>query len=398
MVKRNSEGSDFAIFDTITFMIEKNFYKELVEIRHYLHAHPEVSEKEFETTKFIRQKLEEWQIEILDSNLKTGLVAKIGSGKPVIALRADIDALPILEETGLEFSSQNKGVMHACGHDLHMTSLLGAAKILKEEENKLKGTIKLIFQPAEEIGEGAKEIIKTGLVSDVEAFIGYHNMPTLQAGVIGLREGGVMAAVERFEILINGQGSHAAYPQEGRDPILATSAIVQNLQQIVSRNVSPLEAAVISVTHIEAGNTWNVLPSEARLEGTIRTFDNEVRALVKSRFRDVIEFTAKTYGVQAEIKWLMEADLTFNDFELTQLLRKATEKWHNRVIYPEPSSAGEDFANYREQAPSVFAFIGSNGPKASGLHFADMIVQDEALEVAVEYYIHSAHQLLKEIK
>ena len=160
-------------------MIKEKLYKELVEIRHYLHAHPEVSEEEFETTKFIREKLLDWEIEILESNLKTGLVAKIGSGKPVIALRADIDALPILEETGLEFESKNKGAMHACGHDLHMTSLLGAAQLLKKQEQELKGTIKLIFQPAEEIGEGAKQVLQTGLLSDVQAFLGYHNMPTL---------------------------------------------------------------------------------------------------------------------------------------------------------------------------------------------------------------------------
>lgn len=379
-------------------MIEENLYQELVEIRHYLHAHPEISEKEVETTKFIRQKLADWQIEIMDSHLKTGLVAKIGSGKPIIALRADIDALPILEETGLEFSSVNKGAMHACGHDLHMTSLLGAAKILKEKESQFSGTIKLIFQPAEEIGEGAKEILKTGLVSDVQAFIGYHNMPTLSAGVIGLREGGVMAAVERFEILIKGQGSHAAYPQEGQDLILASAAIVQNLQQIVSRNISPLRAAVVSVTHIEAGNTWNVLPNNARLEGTIRTFDNGVRSLTKRRFSQIIEATAKAYDVELEIKWLMEADLTFNDFELTDVIRKRTERWHDKVVYPEPSSAGEDFANYQKQAPSVFAFIGSNEQGASGLHFADMVVQDETLKVAVDYYLESAHQLLEHFK
>ncbi|MFK5277413.1 amidohydrolase, partial [Lactococcus lactis] len=308
---------------------------------HYLHAHPEISEKEVETTKFIRQKLADWQIEIMDSQLKTGLVAKIGSGKPIIALRADIDALPILEETGLEFSSVNKGAMHACGHDLHMTSLLGAAKILKEKESQFSGTIKIIFQPAEEIGEGSKEVLKTGLVSDVQAFIGYHNMPTLSAGVIGLREGGVMAAVERFEILIRGQGSHAAYPQEGQDLILASAAIVQNLQQIVSRNISPLRAAVVSVTHIEAGNTWNVLPNNARLEGTIRTFDNEVRSLTKRRFSQIIEATAKAYDVELEIKWLMEADLTFNDFELTDVIRKRTEQWHDKVVYPEPPCSFE---------------------------------------------------------
>lgn len=379
-------------------MIKEKLYKELVEIRHYLHAHPEVSEEEFETTKFIREKLLDWEIEILESNLKTGLVAKIGSGKPVIALRADIDALPILEETGLEFESKNKGAMHACGHDLHMTSLLGAAQLLKKQEQELKGTIKLIFQPAEEIGEGAKQVLQTGLLSDVQAFLGYHNMPTLPTGLIGLREGGVMAAVERFEIIVKGQGSHAAYPQEGRDPILASSAIVQNLQQIVSRNISPQKTAVVSITHIESGNTWNVLPNNARLEGTIRTFENEVRTLTKRRFSEIIEATAKAYDVQVEIKWLMEAEPTFNDFDLTEQIRQITEQWYDKVIYPEPSSAGEDFANYQKQAPSFFAFIGSNGPEASGLHFPDMLVQDEALKVAVEYYIQSAQHLLEYIK
>ncbi|RZI48383.1 amidohydrolase [Lactococcus kimchii] len=379
-------------------MIEENFYKELVEIRHYLHAHPEISEQEVETTNFIRQKLSDWQIEIMESQLKTGLIAKIGSGEPVIALRADIDALPILEETGLEFSSENKGAMHACGHDLHMTSLLGAAKILKEGESRLKGTVKLIFQPAEEIGEGAKQILGSGLVSDVQAFVGYHNMPTLPAGVIGLREGGVMAAVERFKVLIKGQGSHAAYPQEGRDPILASAAIIQNLQQIVSRNISPLKSAVVSITHIEAGTTWNVLPNDACLEGTIRTFDNEVRSLTKRRFSEIIDSIAKAYDVEVEIDWLMEANLTFNDFELTDLIRKRTEQWHDQVIYPEPSSAGEDFANYQKQAPSIFAFIGSNKSGASGLHFADMTVRDEVIRVAVEYYVQSVQELLEYIK
>lgn len=376
-------------------MIEEKFNKELEEIRHYLHAHPERSEHEVKTTAFIQQKLTDWNVEILDGNLKTGLVAKVGNGNPVIALRADIDALPINEQTNLPFTSKNEGVMHACGHDLHMTSLLGAAKILKEHEKELKGTVKLIFQPAEEIGLGARQVLESGLVSDVQAFIGYHNIPTLGTGVIGLHEEGVMAAVEQFEVNVIGSGSHAAYPHEGIDPILATSAIIQNLQQIVSRNISPLKAAVVSVTHIESGNTWNVIPNKAMFEGTIRTFSDETRQHAKKRFTEIIESTAAAYAVSAKIKWKMEADLTYNDPELTRVLSEATRQWHQSFVVPEPSSAGEDFANYRQQAPSVFAFIGSNQSGSSGLHFSDMIIKDEVIPVAVEYYIQSAQSLLE---
>lgn len=375
-------------------MIEEKFYETLKSIRHELHQHPELSDEEFETTKFIREKLKNWDITILEGNLKTGLVAKIGAGKPIIALRADIDALPIEEKTNLEFSSENLGIMHACGHDLHMTSLLGAAKILKENEKKLKGTIKLIFQPAEEIGTGAKQVLASGLVDDVQAFVGYHNFPTMRAGEISIKAAGVMAAVERFEVHIQGKGSHAAYPDEGNDSILATSAIVQSLQQIVSRQISPLKAAVVSVTHIEAGKTWNVLPDTAMFEGTIRTFDGQIRQFVKNRFIEIVESTARAYGVTADIVWRMEADLTYNDKILTGVLKEKTEQWHEKVVDAVPSSAGEDFANYRQQAPSVFAFIGSNHPGQPGLHFANMTLKDEILPVAVEYYLQSAQALL----
>ncbi len=377
-------------------MIEESFYQELVNIRHHLHKYPELSEKEVETTAFLSEKMNEFGIEILASKtLKTGFVAKIGNGKPVIALRADLDALPILEATHLAYSSQNSGVMHACGHDLHMTSLLGAAKLLKAKEQTLKGTIKLIFQPAEELGTGARDVIASGLVDDVEAFFGYHNLPTLTAGTIGLRAKGVMAAVEQFDVTIKGKGSHAAYPHEGIDPIVASASIIQNLQTIVSRNTPPLEATVLSVTHIEAGQTWNVLPNQARFEGTIRTFDDQITQLMKKRFIEIVEHTAQALGVQAEITWVMGSDATYNDPELTAVLFSETKKWHAKTIVPDPSSAGEDFAAYGKLAPSVFALIGSNAPLSSGLHFADMIVQDETIKTAVEYYVHTADTMLE---
>lgn len=187
----------------------EEFYQRLAAVRHHIHQHPELSNQEVETSQYLREKLKALNIKILDSSLKTGLVAELGQGKPVIALRADIDALPILEKTGLDYASQNKGVMHACGHDFHQTSLLGAAELLKAQESDLKGTLRLIFQPAEEISEGATAVLETGLLDDVEAIIGFHNMPQLPAGVLALKEGGVLAGVEKFKVSVEGVSSHA---------------------------------------------------------------------------------------------------------------------------------------------------------------------------------------------
>jgi amidohydrolase len=375
--------------------ITPEHYDELVKIRHHIHENPELSDQEFNTTQYLTAYLENLGIEILDTGLKTGLVAQIGSGQPVIALRADIDALPILEQTGLPFASKNAGVMHACGHDLHQTSLLGAAKVLKSREAELTGTIKLIFQHSEEIHTGAEAVLATGVLSDVSAIIGYHNMPTLPLGQIGIREKGMLAAVDQFYVTIKGVGSHAAYPHEGVDTVLATSAMISNLQQIVARNINPQHAVVLSVTHMAAGNTWNVLPDEAIFEGTIRTFDQADRDLAKKRFYEVVENVAAAHGVKVEIDWTFGANVTYNDPELAAFIASETAKWHDDMIIPEPSNAGEDFASYQEHIPGVFAFIGSNAPGSPGLHFSDVVVKDEMLPVAVDYYVANAFALLE---
>ncbi len=377
--------------------ITAEHYDELVSIRHHIHENPELSGQEFKTTAYLKQYLESLDIQVLETGLKTGLVAQVGQGNPVIALRADIDALPILENTGLPFASKNAGVMHACGHDLHQTSLLGTAKILKQREAELNGTVKLIFQHAEEAHFGANEVLDTGILSDVQAIIGYHNMPTLPVGQIGIRARGVMAAVDQFFVTITGVGSHAAYPHEGVDSILATSAIVSSLQQIVSRNSDPQRAVVVSVTHIAAGNTWNVLPDSAIFEGTIRTFDQADRALAKQRFYDIVEHVARAYGVTVEIDWILGTNVTYNDPELSHFLFAETSRWHEDVVVPELSNAGEDFAAYQEKIPGVFAFIGSNGPGSPGLHFSDMLVKDEAIPVAVDYYVNNAFAVLEKL-
>lgn len=377
--------------------ISADHYDELVTIRHHIHENPELSGQEFETTVYLKAYLEGLNIEILETGLKTGLVAQVGQGEPVIALRADIDALPILENTGLSFASKNAGVMHACGHDLHQTSLLGAAKILKQREAELKGTVKLIFQHAEEAHFGANEVLDTGILSDVQAIIGYHNMPTLPVGQIGIRAKGVMAAVDQFFVTVTGVGSHAAYPHEGVDSIVATSAIVSSLQQIVSRNMDPQRAVVVSVTHMTAGNTWNVLPDTAIFEGTIRTFNQADRLLAKQRFYDIVEHVAKAYGVTAEIDWILGTNVTYNDPKLSSFLFDETSRWHDDVVVPELSNAGEDFAAYQEHIPGVFAFIGSNAPGSPGLHFSDMTVKDETLPVAVDYYVNNTFAILEKL-
>lgn len=373
------------------------FYDHLAKTRHQIHQHPEVSEEEHETTVFLKGYLKNLGIEPLNYPLKTGLIAEIGSGYPIIALRADIDALPIKEKTGLPYASNNVA-MHACGHDFHQTSLLGAAQLLKEREAELKGTVRLIFQPAEENFQGAYQVIEAGGLDGVSAIIGYHNNPHLKPGQIGLRSGAIMAGVEQFRVDVKGVSSHAARPDLGVDTVLVTTTIINNLQQIVARTVSPFESAVLSVTHIEVGNTWNVLPAAGFFEGTIRTFEPKVREDVIARFEKVVQATADQFGAQVDITWGNSPYVTYNDQTITPLIFE-NSKAFAEVIATLPSTGGEDFAAYQKEIPGVFAFVGSNGEKnAPDWHHDDFLVKDEALPVAVNYYVENALFLLDYFK
>ncbi|MCB4999423.1 amidohydrolase [Streptococcus mutans] len=374
--------------------MSEGIYEKLKEIRHYLHQHPEISENEFETTAFIKKHLKDLGIEPLAYPLKTGVIAEIGSGQPIIALRADIDALPIIEKTGLAYASKN-GAMHACGHDFHQTSLLGAAQILKEREAEIKGTIRLIFQPAEENFQGAYQVIEAGGIEGVSAIIGYHNNPHLKPGQIGLRSGAIMAGVEQFEVTVAGISAHAARPDLGVDTVLAITTMIQNLQQIVSRTVSPFDSAVLSVTHIDVGTTWNVLPAKGFFEGTIRTFDPKIRLAVINKFTKIVETTAEQFGAQISIQWGNSPKVTYNDATLTPLIFE-NSKTFAQVIETLPSTGGEDFAAYQEKIPGVFAFVGSNGAdNAPDWHHDDFIVKDKALPTAVNYFVENAFKLLE---
>ena len=328
----------------------------IVEEFEWFHRHPELSYEEVETTKRIRASLERAGIRILDLPLKTGLVAEVGQGEPLVALRTDIDALPIEEQTDLSYRSEHRGRMHACGHDFHISSVLGAALLLKQHEQELTGRVRIFFQPAEEAPGGAKVLIEAGALKDVAAIFGLHASPLLE---VGISEGAVMAAVDRFVFRFHGTGTHAAHPESGVDPIVLAAAFIQSVQTVVARNLNPFSAGVVSVTHIAAGNTWNVIPEEALVEGTTRSMNAEERTHIRARVCVLAEQLAAAYGAAVETDWYEGPPATCNDgFWASYAAEKAKERGLNVVSSPK-SLGGEDFAFYQEKVPGMFVLVGT---------------------------------------
>ncbi|KZE51971.1 hydrolase [Brevibacillus parabrevis] len=369
--------------------------QKLIAIRRQLHQYPEVAYEEFETTRSIREWLTEAGIRLIELPLATGVVAEIGgkNAGPVIALRADIDALPIQEETGLPYASTIVGNMHACGHDFHTAVILGAAFLLKQQEEELPGTVRLLFQPAEEKGTGAALLMEKGALDGVTAIFGLHNKPDLEVGTVGIKPGALMASVDGFDIEVEGLGTHAAIPHAGIDPIVAASQIVTALQSIVSRNVSPLENAVVSVTTIHGGTTWNVIPDKVALGGTVRTFQEEVRQKIPGRIRAIIEGVAAAYGAKVSLRWFKGPPSVQNDGPLTKLAAETAEKLGLQVVTPEPSAAGEDFAYYQQKIPGVFVFVGTSG--TNEWHHPGFTVDERAIAISANYFAELAWRALK---
>ncbi|WP_336773764.1 M20 peptidase aminoacylase family protein [Paenibacillus sp. MMO-58] len=365
---------------------------QLTDIRRELHRNPELSHEEFETTFRIKSWLEAGGIRIADYPLKTGVIAEIGTGTPIIALRADIDALPIQEETGLPFASAVPGKMHACGHDFHTAALIGAAYLLKEREQELKGTVRLIFQPAEEKAKGARQVIASGALEGVQAIFGLHNKPDLPVGTIGIKGGPLMAAADGFVVEVAGRGSHAAVPEAGNDPVLTAAHIVTALQSIVSRNVGALDSAVISVTKLNSGTAWNVIPEKAVLDGTIRTFDPDIRRRVRERFDQVVAGVAAAFDTTAVVRWIEGPPPVHNDEGLAELAWQEAERLELLPVSPVPSLAGEDFAAYQQQVPGLFVFVGTDGPKE--WHHPAFDLDERALPVAADFFAGTAIRAL----
>lgn len=369
----------------------------LTAIRRHLHRYPELAYEEKETTVAIRNWLSEAGIAEAEHTLATGLVAEIKGAEegPVVALRADIDSLPIREETGLPFASEIPGKMHACGHDFHTAAIIGAAYLLKRDASRLKGTVKLLFQPAEEKGTGALRVLESGALRGVDAILGMHNKPDLPVGTVGIKPGPLMASVDGFKVELTGVGTHAAVPNAGVDPIVASAHLVTALQTIVSRNVGSLRSAVVSVTRIQSGTTWNVIPDKAILEGTIRTFDESLRLEVKEHFERIVAGVSSGLGVRPEIQWYPGPPSVSNEPQLTELMIHAANRVGLSVVTPEPSPAGEDFAFYQREIPGAFVFVGTSGPHE--WHHPAFDLDESALEPAARLFAEAAAQALERL-
>ncbi|MBR2088102.1 MAG: amidohydrolase [Oscillospiraceae bacterium] len=334
----------------------------LSEIFKWLHRHPELALKEYKTTEYLRKALLDAGIRLLDTKTGTGIIAVIGSGKPpVIALRADIDALPIQEETGLPYASETPGIMHACGHDFHAACMLGAAMLLKEREAVLPGTVKVIFQPAEEIDKGSKMMTETGLLDDVRLFLAGHTYPWLPVGTIGIRQGSVMASADRFSLCIKGKGCHAADPDMGTDPIPALGAVISAFQTIVSRRLDPFDGAVVSITRVQSGNTWNVIPETALIEGTVRAMKETVRSNIRQSLEQLAVNTAKAYGCTATFEYENGPDVLFNNAGVCETAKAIAGEVGLKVEENPPSMIAEDFSRYLKLAPGALFRIGTGG-------------------------------------
>ncbi len=363
----------------------KNLEKKLTEWFEWFHRHPELSYEEYETTDKIREVLTEAGVEILPCALETGLVAIVRGAKegPVQALRCDIDALPIREETNLAYASEYEGKMHACGHDFHITAGIGCAVLLNERKDELAGTVKIIFQPGEESSLGALKVLETDVMEDVERIWGLHADPTNEAGTLGIREGYVTAAVDRFVITVKGVGCHGAHPDDGVDPIPAAAGIIQALQTIVTRNINAFHPALISVTRLTAGNTWNVIPEEAVLEGTVRTMSLEDRILFERRLREIAKGTAAAYGASAEAEWIAGPPATYNDGSMAEESIQKARKLGLNVVPEESSMGGDDFAFFEENIPGCYIKVGTG--KGQLIHQPGFCVDKAAIWLAAEY-------------
>lgn len=351
----------------------------------WLHSHPELSYEEVETTNYIRAALEEAGVEILPYPLATGLVAQVCGPQPgpMVALRADIDALPVEEACALPYKSLTPGKMHACGHDMHTAVLLQAARLLQARRETLRGAVRLIFQPAEESGVGALKILETPALEGVQAIFALHTSPLFPVGTYGIRPGAVTASVDKFSVTIRGVGAHAAYPEKSVDPVAAGAMLVAALQTVVSRNVPPEHAAVVSITHFEAGKTWNVIPETAFLEGTIRTLDKADRQLIPRRMKQLAESVCAGFGAQADFVCSFCSPATDNDPAWCEAAAGVARAQGLTVVTDPTSMLGEDFAIYQETIPGVYihAGIGLTAPN----HNPNFCVDEACLAPAAEY-------------
>lgn len=334
--------------------------------------HPELSLQEERTSGRVKEELEKMGIPCV-TLCKNGVLGTISGGHPgkTIALRADMDALNIVEKTGASYQSKTDGVMHACGHDAHTSMLLGAAKILNELKDHLKGTVKLIFQPGEEIARGAKLMVENGAMDGVDEVFGMHVMGTdFPIGKIALRKGPMMASCDGFRITIKGKGGHGSMPNQGIDALLTAAAVTMNLQSIVSREISPMDNIVVSVGKIESGSRFNIIADEAVMDGTVRCFSHEIRSEIPQIIERIAKSTAAAYRAEAELEYTLMTAPVINDSVSVDRAKKAVAKIlsEDAVVDMPPTTGAEDFSEYMLKAPGVFAIVGVKNEEKGFVH------------------------------
>ncbi|MCT2343407.1 M20 family metallopeptidase [Bacillales bacterium AN1005] len=376
---------------------------EVITYRRYLHQNPELSFEEEKTSQYIYDQLQSFGNIELTRPTKTSVVGRIIGAAPgkVVAIRADMDALPIQEENDVEYASTNPGVMHACGHDGHTAMLLGAAKVLSSLKDQLHGEIRLLFQHAEELFPGgAEEMVQAGVMDGVDTVIGAHLWSPLEIGKIGIVYGPMMASPDTFYLTVNGKGGHAALPHQTVDSIAVASQVVTNLQHIVSRNTDPLDNLVLSVTKFIGGTTHNVIPGSVEICGTVRSFDPDLRKEVPKLMERVIKGITEAHGAAYEFNYEFGYRPVVNDARVTEVLEATVAEVYGEeaIDKMKPNMGGEDFSAFQQVTEGSFFYIGAGNPEKNAdfpHHHARFEIDEESLEKGVNLFVYSAIKLLE---
>lgn len=376
--------------------MSKEVAPEVIELRHDFHQHPEASMAEFRTTDRIAEELDKMGIPYRRFD-PTGLIATIQGGQPgkTVALRADIDALSITETADVPFKSQNEGFMHACGHDTHAAMLLGAAMILNKIKDQLKGTVKLLFQPAEEVATGAKLAIDQGALEGVDMIFGIHIAGQVPAGVVAICPGSSCSAADIFKIKIIGSAGHGAQPEATRDATVAAAALVMNLQTIVSRELPPTQPVVVTVGKLVSGSRFNIVSGEAYMEGTCRSFDPELHHKLPGIMERIAKETAATFRCEAEVEYHMMTEPLVNDPEALDLVKQATAKIVDKpemLVISKPQMGAEDFAEYSVHTQAAFAMVGGGSKEPN--HSDHIVFDEDSFRTGVALHCQVAYDYL----
>ena len=380
--------------------IAENLAPRLIEIRRHIHAHPELSGQEYQTAAYVAGVLSSCGLQVEEAIGKTGVVGQLpgqGIDHRVLAIRADMDALPIQERTPIEFASRKPGIMHACGHDVHTTIGLGAAMVLAQLEERLPGDLRFIFQPAEEIAQGASWMVQDGAMRDVNAIFGLHVFPSIPSRSVGIRYGALTAAADDLEIFISGESGHGARPHEAVDAIWIAAQVVTALQQAISRTQNPLRPLVLTIGQINGGRAPNVIADGVRMAGTVRSLHPETHANLPQWIENIVASVCNAYGASYEINYRRGVPSVRNDLTLTQILEEASrEAWGDQYvqIIPEPSLGAEDFALYLEHAPgSMFRLgVGFSDQPNHPLHHPEFQVDETAIVTGVVTLVYAAYK------